>query len=155
TEKTETITQVDLTKSVCYFLGMNPSSGTMDDQFSRVSLVNSTTVKAERDAHNSKAHPHTMLCVLEFSSGIASVQQGVSDLAGNEGVKDVTIDEVDITKAILFYGGWSFDTGYDLMEADHYWPHIYLRNSTTVRAIRSADAPSQHTYVGFTVLEFS
>ncbi|GAH70871.1 unnamed protein product, partial [marine sediment metagenome] len=154
TEKTETINEVDVTKSVCYLLGIEPYSGTIDNTFSRVSLVNATTVKAERCATNGMPFPHTLLCVLEFSSGIASVQQGVADIVGSPMFVDVTIDAVDIAKALLFYGGWSYGTDTVLTQVSAFIPRIELSNSETVRASRGSNSTTKHTYVGFTVLEF-
>ncbi|GAH86185.1 unnamed protein product, partial [marine sediment metagenome] len=52
-EKDETITEVDVTKSVCYLLGLHPSSQNIPAAYTVAWLYNSTTVRVARSEHYS------------------------------------------------------------------------------------------------------
>lgn len=148
---TATITTVDLDKSVMFSLGDFGNLFNVNRFCLILELTADDTVTATRNAGNAGDAAHTRFCVLEFSSGIASSQRGRADLVGVNTL-NVTITEVDVTKAILFYSGLRCtDTGTDALR--YMTPELELINSTTLRI--TCSIAGDNKYVGWAVLEFA
>lgn len=148
---TATISSVDTSKAIVFCLGFYGTSGAADANCSILDLLNATTVRATRHNFVSSQSMTINFCVLEFSDGIASVQQDTVTIYQESIQADKTISEVDISKAVLFFLG--FTTDYQDCEWGDLYPRIAFLNSTTVRAIRNLDL--YETQTAFAVLEFS
>ena len=154
TEGTAAINEVDLTKSVCYLLGMNFDYTHMYGLFAFVHLDDSTTVEAKRYTAVTAQHPSIAACVLEFSSGIASVQPANGVIGPGNTYQDTTIIEVDLAKAVLFYRGFMTNCDAGVSGIPSALPVIEFIDSTTVR-FRRVSHGAYSCWVQSTVLEFS
>ncbi|MBA7494463.1 hypothetical protein ES702_05039 [subsurface metagenome] len=143
---TAAIISVDTSKSVCFHLGnegvdLNYYSGLL-----AVCLTNATTITASR--HASADVGKVSFIVLEFSSGVDSIQSGIITLS--DLTNTFTITCVDLSKSLLVFRGVTFDSaGTNLREVNVY---IALTDSTTVTVSRRNNAGT--CYVSFSVLEF-
>ncbi len=148
---TATINSVDTSKAAVFFLGSHGSDDPVRFNLARLELTNATTVTAFRYAGVASQSMTINFCVIEFSTGINSVQQNTVTIPGLQTQADQTITEVDPSKAILFF------CGVTTVSAEFEWyplyPRLVLLNSTTVRS--GATAYMYDITVGFSVLEFT
>ena len=152
TEKTADIDEVDPANTVAYLLGWNLPQGPICGVFTRISLINGTTVKAERPSTGGYSHPTTRICVVEFEKGIKSIQQEVVEIPAGSRSCHHAIDEIDITKTILFPGGWTCGSGGFLNVSQGFFPYIWISNSTTIYVYRLG-ASDIKEFVGVTAVE--
>ncbi|MBA7708741.1 hypothetical protein ES703_117645 [subsurface metagenome] len=148
---TATINSVDSPKSVAFFLGCYGTSYDAACDLAGLYLLNSTTVLATRNAGVPGQSMTINFCVIEFSDGIASLQLVFIYLPDGSSQEDQSINEVDISKSLLFFGGLTTDAE-DISWVEIF-PRIILLNSTTVRA--NTLTPTYGTGVYCSVLEFS
>lgn len=148
-----TISSVDVDNTVVHHLGSYPSNSvTTFESMTTVTLLNATTVRFTKDNTASVSGTVCYAVVVEYTGGIASIQQVSHDLAAADTFDDVTISSVDTDKTVLLHNGFFAYTS----ESDHRTrPSIDLTSSTTVQVRRQADSGSPIINVKFTVLEFN
>ena len=85
-------------------------------------------------------------------NAVKSVQRGIIVIPANGSKAQATINEVDMSKAVVFYGGSSsnLNNSGSAATALHY---LYLHNSTTVVAQQSISWNGEKT-VAYQVIEF-
>lgn len=145
---TGVINEVDLEKSVCLYLGCRGTYTQPQSLFAGVRLNSSTEIFGRRIG--SQGITYVSYMVVEFETGINSSQRDTVVIAANETSDDHTINEVDLSKSLLAFGG-CFGT------APTYEKYILSTlefvNSTTLRATRGeADIYTNNIY--FDLLEF-
>ncbi len=148
---TATINSVDTSKSVSFFLGCYGTTVEACSDLAGLYLSNSTTVLAERYSGAASESMTINFCVIEFSDGIASLQTFTLYLPDSSSQEDKSINEVDISKALLFFCGLT--TSAPDISWVEIFPRIILLNSTTVRANTLTDTYETEVYCS--VLEFS
>ena len=142
---TVTITAVDVDKSFLIYGGI--LSGSNDPTYGtcRIELTNATTVTGTRGAAHA-LHATCPFSVVEFSSGIKSIQFGTITMTDEENTD--TIDAVDTAKAFVIYLGAA------ITMSD--WANgvctVELTNATTVTCKGSQS--NQAAVVGYVVVEF-
>lgn len=147
TTKDYTITEVDTTKTLLLFHGERLNTTTASPQRTLVRLLDSTTVRGEKlQAPGCSCVARFM--VVEYSSGIASVQRGQTDLIGYTQL-DVTITELDVSKSLV---SWLGQKSLRANPSDLFIT-VELLNSTTLRFKRFRDTYT--TVVSWEVVEFS
>jgi len=145
TSGTVTITEVDLDKSLLIFHGSRSCLESLLYHRARIELTNATTVTAFINT----ASVHTKyfdFTVLEFSSGIASIQSGTIAMTNEENT--ATIDEVDTDKSFVIHLGEL--AGID--DITRVGCTLELTNGTTVTC-KNTQTNALST-VGFMVVEF-
>jgi len=150
-----TISGVDLDKSFIIQSGHCGYESHPAYQQISVRLLNSTTVRAEREAVADWAGATTDAYVIEFSDGINSIQRGSVTFptygAGNQTV-DTSINSVDLDKAIVVFSAH----GSKHASGMFYTPRMYLSSATNLRGIRSGQYKDTITAtVQYEVVEFS
>jgi len=143
---TATITEVDLDKSVLLHLGQRTGAAALNHYSVMLALTDATTVTATRGGTDQTTV--VRFAVIEFSSGIASVQRGNIQLI-SELSETATISSVDVDKAFVSHTGCKTagaapDQGIATLE---------LENATTVKA--EAGVANASLYCGYEVMEFS
>ena len=143
---TATINAVDTDKAFLLHLGNTaPSSTGPKAIHTRLTLTDATTVTATRGVTDSEAA--VRFVVIEFSSGIASIQRGTISLdASGDGT--AAINAVNTDKAFVIHSGQSTNTG-NSYQGD---VRITLNTSTQVQAWGSASGANRT--VAFEVVEF-
>lgn len=126
---TANITEIDFDKSFVIYLGqtdeVQSGASHFDSTMCYLELIDSTTVRATREASVSDTSPLVSFIVIEFESGINLIQRGVKTPA-HEGDSDFTVTEVDLAKAFLV-------SSYYIAESNsHQLPSIRIKNSTTL-----------------------
>lgn len=151
TSNTATISSVDTTKSVVFFLGNTSTHSTTSPRINccRVSLTNATTVTCSRDTNSSNVTAG--YAVVEFASAaITSVQQrNVTLTTGNQTDTD-TISSVTTSNAIIIWGGWQ--TGSTTWSNGSYY--LQIAGATSVTMHRRGTSIATRT-VSYSVLEFA
>lgn len=150
TTNTETITTVDLDKSVMFSLGDFGTLFYVNRFCLLLQLTANDTVEASRVSSSFGDVVHCRFCVLEFASGIASSQRGRADLIGVNTI-DVTINAVDVNNALVFYSGLRSNHPDD-KALKMLTPELQLINNTTLRI--TCSSTTSNKYIGWAVLEF-
>jgi hypothetical protein len=123
---TDTITEVDLTKS--FLIYSMASDETADDRwegwFCKATFLNSTTIKFER--YDDNMDTNVSWFVIEFESGVKTQRFSVS----GTGSVDQTITEVDLTKSFLLVSNKLETSDADPKNSV---ARAYFVNSTTVK----------------------
>lgn len=127
---TATITSVDTTKAVVMFLGSFSAVDDANVVLLSVVLTNATTVTARRRANTGGATSHCKFCVIEFSSGINSVQSGFTAIPEATS-HDITVSAVVLAKTLIIYGGVDAVDNTNILYV--YLPELELINTTTLR----------------------
>ncbi len=126
---TAAISSVDVAKSFVIHLGQSQEAGDTGGEFNKLlcclEIVNSTTVRAWRKAATAGVTPLVSFIVVEFATGINSIQRGIN---GPTGVGDTTVavTAVDVAKSFLIA---SQNTGSANIE---HFMSIKITNSTTL-----------------------
>ena len=143
---TKAITSVDTSKTMVLFNGSIGASSSPDREvFNYLTLTNSTTLRSDSLDHDTDSIAR--YSIIEFTSGIKSVQRGTIDMNGVVNV-DATINAVDLSKAIINYTGFAVNnTNMGVAGAILSFP-----NNTHVRAWRSSS--TGQVKVGWEVIEF-
>lgn len=148
---TATINAVDRTKSVIRYLGHKFALGGGKTYYgSKLVFEDDTTVGATRYSGAGAAgyNDEVGFEVVEYASGVASVQSVAFSMTGSE--EDFEITEVDLSKTTLIYNGGYVGLGANDTEAC--FARASLPDSTHVRVQRGS---SLGTFVGnLFVLEF-
>lgn len=145
---TATITSVDTTKSILIYEGRQPTStGSANNNRSaaRIALTNATTVTATRQNTNDAVT--VAFTVIEFASGVNSIQSGTIAIAGAGTSNTATISAVGATAFVLWLGGSTAITALNWTSTES---SVELTNSTTVTA--RCQANEQMT-VGYMVVD--
>lgn len=140
------ITGVDIDKTFLLYNAFGASSGVALYNLPLVALKNSTTVHAYCRDNT----PRIYFTVVEFESGIKSVQRAVTTIEDEANPKDVTITEVNLAKSFISWLGQAFLTQDDVQFRE--MRSIYLLNSTTLRM--DAQAPLYDDMISWEVVEF-
>jgi hypothetical protein len=143
-----TITEVDPTKTMLLFNGSQGyNAGTQPDRecSGYVELLNSTTVRAHHDDHDTPTRVNGT--VLEFGSGIASIQRGILSLASTS-TNTASLSEVNLSKTIVNQCGDAHSSSF-LRDNG---VRIYLQNATTLRAYRQSGSGTSN--VSYEIIEF-
>jgi len=142
---TATINEVDTDKALLIKQGQKTNAGFFVNRLATLKLTNSNTVTAER--LNTNDYVSVPFTVIEFTSGVESVQRGQITLHGVIS-NTATINQVDTTKALLFHlGERSTETSINKILCG-----LTLTNSTTVTAKRTSITGT--ALVCFEILEF-
>jgi len=154
TSNTATITSVDTSNSLIFWLGSyNTSATTNQDMIANVALTNATTVTATR------SHGGTNTCVarfvvIEFIPGVlTSVQRGTITIASGSTSNTATITSVSENVAFFNCLGYR-STNSSAERIDSAFATVDLTAATTVTATRGVN-DSFDTIVGYQVAEFS
>lgn len=129
---TATITSVDTTKSILIYEGRQPTStGSANNNRSatRIALTNATTVTATRGNTNDAVT--VAFTVIEFASGVNSIQSGTIAIAGAATSNTATISAVGANAFMLWLGG---STAVTALQWTNCESSVELTNSTTVTA---------------------
>jgi len=145
TIKDVTITEVDASKTLVMFNGRKHWTRFDNDDLIAVRLLDNTTIRLQKG--NSVGSPGVAFTVIEFLSGV-SVQRDVATMAPQTSQKDVTVEEVDLSKAFVSFLG--VYTGYHLQGNSSV--RVNLLNSTTLRLEGAID--TQALNVSWEVVEF-
>jgi len=149
-EETLLDTEVNLTNSVCIWLSTRSSETSPDDAFGRVKLNDSTHVIAERQTGGGLCWVSWM--VIEFST-LTSVQQKILTIPNSGYIATEPFTTVDLSKAILFYGGVTSTDSRTTNFLTSWLATIEIASSTLASAERQVTA----TYalsIAFTIAEF-
>lgn len=148
TGDTATINEVDMNKSVLIYGGHITGQAGLTRHGCRLVLTDSTTVTAYMDGNF--ATVVVRFTVLEFDSGIKSIQRGITTLVGL-GVTfiDVTISSVDLTKSWVNYLGHTRN----LSHLYNILTNAYLVNETTLR-ISVNTGPEYGVTTSWEIIEF-
>jgi len=144
----QTITEVDMSKTVLLFNGSHGyNDGTQPDRecCAYLEFLNSTTVRVHHDDHD--APTRVNFTVLEFGSGISSIQRGILSLASIS-TNTVSISSVDLSKTIVNQCG---DAQSSTFLRDN-GVRIYLQDATTLRAYRHSTSGTSN--VSYEIIEF-
>lgn len=150
---TATINAVDPSKSMIVMNGMDAWEGTIHNRNAYLQLLNSTTILAHREGGSS--WHKTRGQIIEFSSGVKSVQRGViyapgySVWGGPETIY-TTINEVNTSNSIINYCGRA--TIYHSM-GDTPVMKLSFYNSTTLKAYRGAQGGTRGWF-SYEIIEF-
>ena len=145
TEGTTTITAIDMDKTFLIFGGFS-SLGVVSSGLYLVDLLNPTTVHAQRSGEILDRYVNC--CVVEFSSGIESIQRGVT-LTENAANTDIEINAVDLTKSFVSCLGWrQYGSAWEQTLA-----RIFFVDSDTIRISRYWT--NGYTIMSWEVVEFS
>lgn len=148
---TATINAVVLANSVLILFGLT-TAGKSDKYASvRVVLTNTTTVTAVRATGAADQDLTVGFCVIEFSSGIETVQHELLTVPSGNTTADATISSVSTSKSVILNCGHYTDSPWD--NYYRFSPRFELINATTVRATTKLTVAA--TYTAFSVLEFS
>lgn len=79
-----------------------------------------------------------------------SIQSFQIEIPDTVGFVDITITEVDLSRAVIIWGGFGASS-----DAGTHWAGAYFVSSTTVKVIRRGSAAGNFTTVSFSVVEFS
>jgi len=93
--KDYTISDVDTSKTILMNVGSYGNNADPHEGMIRAELINSTTVRLTRNAYQDPGDVHYYFTVVEYSSGIKSIQRGAS------GIGTITISEVNVNKTIV------------------------------------------------------
>ena len=146
TSDTAPITGVDTAKAFLINLGYWGSTAGDTDRECRLELTNATTVTVSRTATGGTVT--VRFAVVEFSSGINSIQRGTITLASQKS-NTATITGVDTAKTFLSnLGSTTTVSGTDRVKAA-----LELTDATHVQA--EADAANATLICGFEAIEFS
>lgn len=129
---TATITSVDTTKSIIIYEGRQPTStgsANTNRSAARIALTNATTVTATRQNTNDAVT--VAFTVVEFASGVNSIQSGTIAIAGAATSNTATISAVGANAFVLWLGGSTAVTGLTWTTTEC---SAELTNSTTVTA---------------------
>lgn len=146
--ETSTITSVDTSKSAVFYQGQKSRLSNYNYGITAF-LTNATTLTYSR--YSSAASLRQFSCsVVEFKSDVVkSVQRYIVNISSlNE--KDQTISEVNLSKAIALYNGYSCDSSANGSTSEC---AVYLTSSTNLRVVSHA-AGSINKEVSVTVIEF-
>lgn len=149
---TATITSVDTSRSVVFWLGQTntTSASSLSTVISRIDLTNATTVSATR-ASVSTAVLTVGFCVVEFATGIVnSVQQRSITLTGSATTATDTISSVNTGRTLLIFNSASSSSS----AVNNWFYHMQLTGSTSVLLTRTGTLTTSRT-VNYTVLEFT
>ncbi|MBA7610710.1 hypothetical protein ES703_17922 [subsurface metagenome] len=142
---TLTINSVDVDKSILIYGGILSGSNDPIYGTSRIEITNATTITAYRGVSHALDSVSTFT-VIEFSSGIKSVQSGTIIMTDAENTAN--INEVDTSKSFVIYLGAAIT----MSDWANGVCNLELTNSTTVTCKNSqANAAA---VVGFMVVEF-
>lgn len=141
-----TITEVDTTKTMLLFNGHLPAGIRDREALVSIVLLNATTVRLQK--YDAAYDPRIAFTVVEYSSGIESIQRGVAIMT-SQAILDVTINEVDLAKSItswlnLYSNDSSFGSSYVVSN---------LLDATTLRLQRDWTGPNVN--VSWEVIEFT
>lgn len=145
TSETYTINAVDVDKSILIYGGRRSNLAPPQYNMGRIEITDSTTVTVTIGVGYDN-YTYFSFSVIEFSSGIKSIQQGTITMTDQE--ETDTIDAVDTDKAFVIYLGASTtidEKGRDICTLE-------LTNSTTVTCKNTQVNAS--CVVGYMVVEF-
>ncbi|MBW8035622.1 MAG: hypothetical protein FVQ79_08330 [Planctomycetes bacterium] len=101
---TAAISSVDVDKSFIIHLGQSQEAGDTGVGFTKLfcclEIVNSTTIRAWRKAASAGVTPLVSFIVVEFATGINSIQRGINQPTG-VGDTLITVTAVDVAKSFL------------------------------------------------------
>ena len=140
-----TINAVVVANTLLLFGGVRSGSNDARYGVSRLELTNATTVTAYRGT-DLDCHAYATFTVVEFSSGIKSIQSGTITMTDEENTD--TINAVDTAKAFVLYLGASAN----LADLANWVCSLELTNSTTVTC--KGTQGNQAAVVGYMVVEF-
>jgi len=143
--KDVTITEVDVSKTLIVLNGRKHWTRYDNDDQIAVRLLDNTTIRLQKG--NTVGSPGVAFTVIEFLSGV-SVQRSIAIMAPQTSQKDVTIEEVDLSKAFVSFLG--VYTGYHLQGNSSV--RVNLLNSTTLRLEGAIDTHALN--VSWEVVEF-
>lgn len=147
-----TITSVDTSKTVVNFLGSRSSaSGTSNDGAILLQLSSSTIVSASRYKDASIAG-YVSYEVIEYSSGIKSIQRGLITFGATDDYNAKTITSVDPTKTIVRWLGSISRVGASQNESRCY---LVLADATTLVGYRYHDGAGEYADVSYEVVEYT
>lgn len=148
TSNTATITSVDTSRSVVFFLGEDAQSTAVANGACGVTLTNATTVTANRIGTASQTT--VSFCVVQFAVGVVNrIQQFSSAFTSNSATDTQTITSVNTANSFIAYGGCTTSSSALI---GFYW--MTLTNSTTVTLTRTSTATTSRTPY-YTVVEFN
>ena len=150
TSATATITDVNTANCILFPLGLTVQEIDMQYSCTRIVLTNATTVTAIRGYKYTGITPIVNFVVVEFDTGIKSMQQSTITLNAPATSATATITAVNTAKCILSLLGFTNTSG-ALISYDHII-QLSLTNSTTVTA--TLLVPAGNYTIGFIVLEF-
>lgn len=148
TTGTATITSVDTTKAVPFWLGGTVSTSTASPQvvIHRIDLTNATTVTATRGS-SSTAVVTAGYCIVEFaSSAVSSVEQRAPSFTGTGTSSTDTISSIDTSRTLLIYNGASCNSS----TLNAYLYRLELTGATEVTATRESTSSTTRV-IGYTV----
>ena len=152
---TSTVTEVVPENSLLIFLGtvVNADSGTnMDDATARITLTNSTTITATRQGSGDDIV--VSYCLVEFEEGIVkSTEEGLMNFTNTDFMIDYPINQVDTSKSMISYLGYTNTNTKDNYLYMIYWPSISFKNSTVLAG--SMGVSERIGSVAFQVMEFN
>lgn len=154
--KDETITPVDMSKTIMFHNGTAGEYGSLDSDnawtsgHSHVRLIDSSTVRFQR----LYSYNYDIKCsatILEFSTGIKSLQRGLFKYNTGSAVTYLTINAVDLSKSFLNVCGSILVKG-----GGNTWrPRAYLSDSTTVTLECFGSSPTGWTMtMSYEIIEF-
>jgi len=146
---TATISNVDTDKTMLLWNGTRTVSSPSLNRYAYcyTKLTNGTTVTAVRQGTSGSME--VCFTVVEFEGGINSVQRGVIANSQYSQLTDVTITEVNTSKAFVNFCGWNQSND----NVRENMPKMILPNSTTVRMYLAN--VNNFTQGSYEVIEFS
>jgi len=149
TSTTVAISEVDLSKAVISVVGHGGAvSGSTRVPRCLLSFTDSTHIKADRYG-NPGFTTWVGYEVIEFSSGIASLQYKTITIGSADTTETTAIDEVDLSKTVLYYAGGHGTHG----RAERWQGRVTLDDSTTLRATCAGTWDGSVAYHAAFVLE--
>lgn len=148
---TATISSVDTSRTVVFYLGHTNSSTTSSGQtvMCRIDLTDATTITANRGSSSSAALT-VGYCAVEFAPGIVNaLQVRALALSGSSTTATDTISSVNMANTMLVYQGATCTSS----TLNAYLYNLELTGSTQVSLVRGASTSISRT-VAYTVLEF-
>lgn len=153
TSNTATINSVNSANAMLIFNGVSTNENTINgysDVGTRIALTNATTVTATRGLTTNSI---TVNCtVIEFSSGVNSIQAGTITIATNTTSNTATISAVGANAFVIWLG--CTDTSLN-HQASRIATTVQLTNSTTVTATIGVASGVAATVTGFMVVDLS
>lgn len=131
---TATISSVNTANSILIWDGTKtdtPSPTTTQRWITRIALTNGTTVTATREASSGTVVVTVGFTVIEFASGVNSIQSGTIAMTAAETSQTATISAVGANAFVLLLGATTAVTGLNWVSTQG---SVVLTNSTTVTA---------------------